>query len=126
MSQGIIYKNALKLPHARLPFFSMNEHGATVVAVDDYTLDTLPGREPSVHSGCRALWISLLRDVFDIRFAKYRTARKQRRIDREWIASESTAVESFLWVCEHLNLDPEGVRNAYVRGLPLDLGVAYP
>jgi hypothetical protein len=31
---------------------------------------------------------------------------------------------SFAWTCHHLALDPEAVRMAYLRGLPLSLGLS--
>jgi hypothetical protein len=103
------------------PFYSMLSENTAVVMVDDYTLDFLPGREPTMPSGCRQLWAEVLRDMFAIRFATYREARRQWKIDQAWLESESTAVESFRWVCHHLNLDPKAVRTAYTRGLPLSL-----
>jgi hypothetical protein len=105
-----------------LPFYSLLSENTAVVMVDDYILDFLPDREPTIQSGCRELWTDLLMDVFHCRFSHFQGVGKQRRIDKQWLESESTAVESFHWVCHHLNLDPKVVRTAYTRGLPLSLG----
>jgi hypothetical protein len=104
------------------PFYSMLNENTAGVMVDDYILDSLPDREPTtIQSSCMELWRGVLLDFFHCRTAHFQGSTRQRQIDKQWLESESTAVESFHWVCHHLNLDPKVVRTAYTRGLPLSL-----
>jgi hypothetical protein len=105
------------------PFYSMLSENTAVVTMDDYTLDSLPDREPTtIQSSCMELWRDVLLDLFYCRTAHFQGSNRQRKVDREWIMSSDTEAGSFLWTCSHLGLDHVAILLAYQRGLDCPLG----
>jgi len=84
-----------------------------------------PESRTSVPTGCRALLLAMLQDLFAVRDtlnrislgdARYHVLTGVSASDREWLASESDAPFSFLWICHHLGLDPDFLRRCYHHG----------
>jgi hypothetical protein len=92
----------------------------TSFSADSYDPHGLIAHTDQTHpqSGCHALVAALLDDVFLCRETRSTSKRafKQWQQDARWIASERDEPFSFIWCCEHLNLDPAVVRTAYVTG----------
>ncbi len=86
--------------------------------------DLPPEPCPSVPTGCRVLLLAILEDVFLVRETlariapeadrhRYRSLCTQAAKDREWLAADNDAPFSFLWLCQHLALDPDSLRHSY-------------
>ncbi len=66
-------------------------------------------------TGCRRLWVQVLRDVLNSRIlaptvkaAAWRSAQ-----DDQWVFSDAWYIGSFLWICHVLEIDAEAFRLTY-------------
>lgn len=83
-----------------------------------YPTDREASRAPA--EACRKLWLAVLEHVAaDLRtrapvwVAPGRPVPPDR--ERDWLTSDSRAVGAFLWVCEHLGLEPDPIRRELLR-----------
>ena len=73
-------------------------------------------------SPCRELLWALLRDLFTVRDrakAGRRDLQGQYCRDGAWVQSPAATPFTFLWVCQHLELPPAALRQAYWYGQPV-------
>ena len=88
-------------------------------AVDVMLVDVEGGEQQPRYSSHNP-FKGLLRDVLSDAFVVRDLARKgnklfvtQLEMDRIWFQSRDESAFSYLWICEHLNLDPLKIRTLY-------------
>lgn len=91
--------------------------------IDEAFFSVIPDLDPCVgETPAKRLLAAIIQDVFFVKWHvdgpmwSPRNLRQQCMSDAAWIHSNNTAVFSFLWTCEHLQLDPERIRDQYENG----------
>lgn len=88
-----------------------------VAGVDDGDPEgLLPVPVPPAETGARGLLLYMLADA--IRCVSGRGLQRSKPAQKEarrWFEAQSLRPFGFGWVCQHLGLDPEGVRGAVLR-----------
>jgi hypothetical protein len=83
--------------------------------------------EPGLSSE-RQLWSAVLGLAIED-YTDSRTNTQNRRVIRVWLASESHEPASFLWICDHLEIDAMAVRRRVIEltnGMSFGLSGAAP
>ncbi len=96
-------------------------------AVDVMLVDVEGGEQQPRYSSHNP-FKALLRDVLSDTFVVRDLARKGNRLfvsqlesDRRWFHSRDESPFSFLWVCQHLGLDPSKIQSLYFSTEPVTI-----
>ena len=75
-------------------------------------------RHQAPASGEKSLWLAVLTEAVCLATRRLTTQVTARHRDeaKEWIAADGTAIGSFRWVCDVLDLDADWVRVAIAEG----------
>jgi hypothetical protein len=101
----------IKHPPVRRP-----QHRSDIIISKEYGGDSM--YDPS---DLKSLWVAVLNqaieDITHPRGGKANTNAHARHRAIAWVKARGSGQQSFLWVCDHLGLDPENTR-ARILGLP--------
>ena len=103
---GLIYSSAWD--YARASF-------SLLIETHMFFLNQPPLSAPFPLTGCRRLWVRVLRDVLESRTLAptVKAAARRSAQDDQWVFSDAWYIGSFLWICHVLEIDAQAFRLTY-------------
>jgi len=103
---GLIYSSAWDCAKASFYF---------LIETHMFFLDQPSFSVPFPLTGCRRLWVRVLRDVLESRTLAptVKAAARRSAQDDQWVFSDAWYIGSFLWICHVLEIDAQAFRLTY-------------